>query len=61
MRSYFDLSLTKLFLVQFRRYWGYYIGAAVSLFMTQFILAKLPGMARDLAEMIQGKNIVISP
>lgn len=61
MRSYFDLSLTKLFIVQFRRYWGYYIGAAVSLFMTQWILAKLPGMARDLAEMIQGKNVEISP
>ncbi|GAB4014920.1 MAG: ABC transporter transmembrane domain-containing protein [Bdellovibrio sp.] len=61
MKSLFELSLTKLFWEQFKRYWGYYISAAASLYATHWILSQLPGMARDLAEMIQGKNISVSP
>lgn len=61
MKSYFQFSLTRLFWEQFKQYKFYYVGAAASLYATHWILAQLPAMARDLAEMIGGKAITVSP
>lgn len=54
-------SMTGLILLQFREFFPYYLGAAVSLVITHYIQSELPFLAKKLALLVEGKGEGVSP
>ncbi len=53
MKSGLERTLTGFIVHQIKRFWGYYIGAIVALFLTHLTSSYLPQLAKELAELVE--------
>jgi len=53
MKSGLERTLTGFIFHQLKRFWGYYIGAIVALFLTHWTSSYLPQLAKELAELVE--------